>query len=221
MVPAKTAPSKHHHCCSRIILLCIAAAAITNGLCAARGSANQAGFNGGTSLLKPTKFQPRLRHLISLPSPTIPATSQRAELARLCSSKDWSKAIRILDSLVSQFGAIQDICNRAFCYSQLELHKHVIKDCDRAFQLDPTLLQAYILKVRFSYLINVSIAWQDLLVLKLHKRSPTLGIPFKQNGNTLIKAIQTQSMAKGPRAERIQLKAIAEMGKVKTYMTYE
>ncbi|KAJ1414511.1 Tetratricopeptide-like helical domain superfamily [Sesbania bispinosa] len=75
-----------------------------------------------------------------------PATSQRAELARLCSSKDWSKAIRILDSLVSQSGAIQDICNRAFCYSQLELHKHVIKDCDRALQLDPALLQAYILK---------------------------------------------------------------------------
>ena len=36
--------------------------------------------------------------------------------------------------------------NRAFCYSKLELHKHVIKDCDRALQLDPTLLQAYILK---------------------------------------------------------------------------
>nr|XP_007156747.1 hypothetical protein PHAVU_002G013900g [Phaseolus vulgaris]ESW28741.1 hypothetical protein PHAVU_002G013900g [Phaseolus vulgaris] len=74
------------------------------------------------------------------------ATSQRAQLARLCSSKDWSKAIRILDSIVSQSGAIQDICNRAFCYSQLELHKHVIKDCDRALQLDPARLQAYILK---------------------------------------------------------------------------
>lgn len=36
--------------------------------------------------------------------------------------------------------------NRAFCYSQLELHKHVIKDCDKALQLDPTVLQAYILK---------------------------------------------------------------------------
>ncbi|XP_027193136.1 suppressor of RPS4-RLD 1 isoform X2 [Cicer arietinum] len=75
-----------------------------------------------------------------------PVTSQRAELAKLCSSKDWSKAIRILDSLVSQSGAIQDICNRAFCYSQLELHKHVIKDCDKALQLNPSLLQAYILK---------------------------------------------------------------------------
>ncbi|KAI4327386.1 hypothetical protein L6164_019855 [Bauhinia variegata] len=75
-----------------------------------------------------------------------PAISERVELARLCSSKDWSKAIRILDSLVSQSGAIQDICNRAFCYCQLELHKHVIKDCDRALQMDPALLQAYILK---------------------------------------------------------------------------
>lgn len=36
--------------------------------------------------------------------------------------------------------------NRAFCYSQLELHKHVIKDCDKALQLDPSRLQAYILK---------------------------------------------------------------------------
>ncbi|KAF5945992.1 hypothetical protein HYC85_016220 [Camellia sinensis] len=67
-----------------------------------------------------------------------PAISERVELAKLCSSRDWSKAIRVLDSLLSH--------NRAFCYSQLELHKHVIKDCDKALQLDPTLLQAYILK---------------------------------------------------------------------------
>ncbi|KAI9113425.1 hypothetical protein K1719_015352 [Acacia pycnantha] len=75
-----------------------------------------------------------------------PAISERTQLARLCSSKDWSKAIRVLDSLISRSSAVQDICNRAFCYSQLELHKHVIKDCDRALQLDPAHLQAYILK---------------------------------------------------------------------------
>ncbi|MED6182934.1 Suppressor of RPS4-RLD 1 [Stylosanthes scabra] len=75
-----------------------------------------------------------------------PALSERVELARFCASKDWSKAIRILDSLISRSPAIQDICNRAFCYSKLELNKHVIKDCDKALQLDPTLLQAYILK---------------------------------------------------------------------------
>ncbi|KAI5684482.1 hypothetical protein M9H77_05710 [Catharanthus roseus] len=74
--------------------------------------------------------------------------TERIELAKLCSSKDWSKAIRVLDSLLAQSCVIQDICNRAFCYSQLELHKHVIKDCDKALQLDPTLLQAYILKGR-------------------------------------------------------------------------
>lgn len=72
--------------------------------------------------------------------------SERIELAKLCRSKDWSKAIRLLDSLLAKSSTIQDICNRAFCYSQLELHKHVIKDCDKALQLDPTLLQAYILK---------------------------------------------------------------------------
>lgn len=37
------------------------------------------------------------------------AISERVELARLCSSKDWSKAIRILDSLITQSSAIQDI----------------------------------------------------------------------------------------------------------------
>ncbi|GFP99525.1 suppressor of rps4-rld 1 [Phtheirospermum japonicum] len=74
------------------------------------------------------------------------AVAERIELAKLCSSKDWSKAIRVLDLLLSQSCAIQDLCNRAFCYSQLELHKHVIKDCDKALQLDHKLLQAYILK---------------------------------------------------------------------------
>ncbi|GMH24057.1 hypothetical protein Nepgr_025900 [Nepenthes gracilis] len=72
--------------------------------------------------------------------------SERVELAKLCSSRNWSKAIRVLDSLLSRSCTIQDLCNRAFCYGQLELHKHGIKDCDRALEMDPTLLQAYILK---------------------------------------------------------------------------
>ncbi|KAK7834094.1 suppressor of rps4-rld 1 [Quercus suber] len=38
------------------------------------------------------------------------AISERVELAKLCSSRDWSKAIRVLDSLLSQSFAIQDIC---------------------------------------------------------------------------------------------------------------
>lgn len=76
------------------------------------------------------------------------AVSERVELAKLCTSRDWSKAIRVLDSLLARSCTIQDICNRAFCYSQLELHKHVVKDCDRALQLDPALLQAHILKGR-------------------------------------------------------------------------
>ncbi|XP_038970384.1 suppressor of RPS4-RLD 1-like [Phoenix dactylifera] len=74
------------------------------------------------------------------------SASERLELAKLCSTRNWSKAIRVLDSLLVQSSSVQDICNRAFCYSQLELHKHVIKDCDRALQLDPKALQAYILK---------------------------------------------------------------------------
>ncbi|XP_072951320.1 suppressor of RPS4-RLD 1 [Typha angustifolia] len=72
--------------------------------------------------------------------------NERVELAKLCSARNWSKAIRVLDSLLASSCSIQDICNRAFCYSQLELHKHVIKDCDKALQLDSSLLQSYILK---------------------------------------------------------------------------
>ncbi|XP_006658223.1 suppressor of RPS4-RLD 1 [Oryza brachyantha] len=74
--------------------------------------------------------------------------SERAELARVCGARNWSKAIRILDALLagSPSSSIHDLCNRAFCYSQLELHKHVVKDCDRALGLDPALLQAYVLK---------------------------------------------------------------------------
>ena len=129
------------------------------------------------------------------------AISERVELAKLCSSRDWSKAIRVIDSLLSQSFAIQDIwfvqrailqnffrtspifdffdylfwwlidfsllnvgfSNRAFCYSQLELHKHVIKDCDKALQLDPTLLQAYILKGLSS--LNSSITIIQLIIV--------------------------------------------------------
>uniref|UniRef100_A0A1J3IUG7 Suppressor of RPS4-RLD 1 n=1 Tax=Noccaea caerulescens TaxID=107243 RepID=A0A1J3IUG7_NOCCA len=76
------------------------------------------------------------------------ATSERVELAKHCSSRNWSKAIRVLDSLLAKQCSILDICNRAFCYNQLELHKHVIKDCDRALQLEPSAIQAYILKGR-------------------------------------------------------------------------
>uniref|UniRef100_A0A0D9WUT7 Uncharacterized protein n=1 Tax=Leersia perrieri TaxID=77586 RepID=A0A0D9WUT7_9ORYZ len=73
--------------------------------------------------------------------------SDRSELARVCGGRNWSKAIRILDALLAASpSSIHDLCNRAFCYSQLELHKHVVKDCDRALELDPALLQAYVLK---------------------------------------------------------------------------
>ncbi|VVB09911.1 unnamed protein product [Arabis nemorensis] len=76
------------------------------------------------------------------------ATSERVELAKHCSSRNWSKAIRVLDSLLAKQCSILDICNRAFCYNQLELHKHVIKDCDKALQLEPCVIQAYMLKGR-------------------------------------------------------------------------
>lgn len=43
----------------------------------------------------------------------------------------------------------------------------------------------------------ISIEWQDLLLLKLHKRSPRFGVSFKRNGNLLLKPTQTLSMANG------------------------
>ncbi|ESW27855.1 hypothetical protein PHAVU_003G238000 [Phaseolus vulgaris] len=101
------------------------------------------------------------------------SSSERVDLARLCASKDWSKAIRILDSLISHSTAVQDLCNRAFCYSKLELHKHVIKDCDRALQLDPTLLQAYILKGSALSVLgrkeNALLVWEQGYELALHQ----------------------------------------------------
>uniref|UniRef100_A0A0D6R5N2 Suppressor of RPS4-RLD 1 n=1 Tax=Araucaria cunninghamii TaxID=56994 RepID=A0A0D6R5N2_ARACU len=71
---------------------------------------------------------------------------ERQALVKACVARDWSKAIRILNSILDQSCTVQDICNRAFCYSRLELHKHVIKDCDKALELDHSNLQACVLK---------------------------------------------------------------------------
>lgn len=38
-----------------------------------------------------------------------PAISERVELANFCRSKDWSKAIRVLDSLIAKSCTVQDI----------------------------------------------------------------------------------------------------------------
>lgn len=83
---------------------------------------------------------------MALTTPSASSQSERQALVKACVSKDWSKAIRILNSLLSQSCTVQDICNRAFCYSKLELHKHVIKDCEKALELDPYNIQIYILK---------------------------------------------------------------------------
>lgn len=93
------------------------------------------------------------------------AASERVELAKHCSSRNWSKAIRVLDSLLAKQCSILDICNRAFCYNQLELHKHVIKDCDKALQLDSSAIQAYLLKGRA--LLALGRKQEAVLVLEL------------------------------------------------------
>lgn len=35
--------------------------------------------------------------------------NERVELAKLCGSKDWSKAIRVLEALLSKSLSVQDI----------------------------------------------------------------------------------------------------------------
>lgn len=49
----------------------------------------------------------------------------------------------------------------------------------------------------FFFFLFFSIVWQDLLLLKLHKRSPRFGVSFKRNGNHLTNPTQTLSMANG------------------------
>lgn len=63
-----------------------------------------------------------------------------------CKKKEWSKAIRIISSLPETTNSHLLLCNRAWCYSKLELHKHVIKDADRAIAINPSTLQAYLYK---------------------------------------------------------------------------
>ncbi|KAK1292355.1 hypothetical protein QJS10_CPB17g02299 [Acorus calamus] len=75
------------------------------------------------------------------------SVAERKELARLCSSKNWSKAIRILDSLIKQSPTIQDVWSGTKSLpSTMEFYKHAIKDCDAALQIDESYVQAYILK---------------------------------------------------------------------------
>eukprot|EP00249_Psilotum_nudum_P023894 c29020_g2_i1 orf=79-1143(+) len=67
--------------------------------------------------------------------------------AEACTSKEWSKAIRFLSCLIcNQPDSVPLLCNRAFCHIKLELHKHAIKDCDKALSLNPTAFQAYLYK---------------------------------------------------------------------------
>ncbi|KAG0562763.1 hypothetical protein KC19_9G169700 [Ceratodon purpureus] len=67
-------------------------------------------------------------------------------VAEACKKKEWSKAIRIITSLPETANSPVLLCNRAWCYSKLELNKHVIKDCDKAIALNPSILQAYLYK---------------------------------------------------------------------------
>ncbi|KAI3763764.1 hypothetical protein L2E82_13761 [Cichorium intybus] len=103
--------------------------------------------------LRPSSTSSSLENLDS--SISVSLSSHRpGQKVLLNSWRDCSKAIRVVDSLLSQSYVIQDICKRANCYSQLELHKHLINDCDKALKLDPTLLQAYILKVHAAFRIS-------------------------------------------------------------------
>ncbi|KAK1269258.1 hypothetical protein QJS04_geneDACA006309 [Acorus gramineus] len=101
------------------------------------------------------------------------SVAERKELARLCSSKNWSKAIRILDSLIKQSPTIQDVCNRAFCNIQMEFYKHAIKDCDAALQIDESYVQAYILKgramLKLEKIEDALTVWEQGHTIALHQ----------------------------------------------------
>ncbi|KAL3699782.1 hypothetical protein R1sor_017804 [Riccia sorocarpa] len=68
------------------------------------------------------------------------------EIAESCKQQQWSVAIRLLTSLPTFSSSAVLYCNRALCYGKLELHKHVIKDCDNALALSPSTLRAYLYK---------------------------------------------------------------------------
>lgn len=69
------------------------------------------------------------------------------QIAQACIAKEWSKAIKFLSSLLSQQpDSVDLLCNRAYCHNKLELHKHAIKDCDKALRANSAAFQAYIHK---------------------------------------------------------------------------
>jgi hypothetical protein len=79
----------------------------------------------------------------------------RKQNTKLCwilvRSPPWPTYIRIGFELIS-WDLREKCSNRAWCYSKLELHKHVIKDCDKALELNPSTLEAYLYKGVASHL---------------------------------------------------------------------
>ncbi|KAG6545276.1 hypothetical protein Mapa_013389 [Marchantia paleacea] len=59
------------------------------------------------------------------------------DVADSCKQQQWSTAIRLLTSHPGLSSSAVLLCNRALCYSKLELYKHVVKDCDKALVLSP------------------------------------------------------------------------------------
>ncbi|KAI5065864.1 hypothetical protein GOP47_0018488 [Adiantum capillus-veneris] len=75
------------------------------------------------------------------------ASLTQHELAQAYIAKEWSKAIKLLTSLLVQLpDSVELLCNRAFCHNKLELHKHAIKDCEKALKVNSAAFQAYIHK---------------------------------------------------------------------------
>ncbi|KAJ7524844.1 hypothetical protein O6H91_17G024500 [Diphasiastrum complanatum] len=83
---------------------------------------------------------------VSSTSSVMDAARLRA-IAQACTAKEWPYAIRLLTALLKDFpNSPLLLCNRAVCYSKLELHKHAIKDFDKAIEQDASILQAYLHK---------------------------------------------------------------------------
>lgn len=69
-----------------------------------------------------------------------------AEVTEACGRGEWSRAIRALNKLLAQSPSAKLFSDRAFCHSNLELHKHALRDSELALDLDPSCAVAYLRK---------------------------------------------------------------------------
>lgn len=150
------------------------------------------------------------------------ASQQQHELAQACIAKEWSKAIKLLTSLLSQQpDSVDLLCNRAFCHNKLELHKHAVKDCDKALRINSSAFQAYIHKGHalvglgkdqdalqvwkkgyesaVAHSGNIELLLElHMLMMSIHKKDSTTAVTGKENAVVLVLPPAKKSAACSP-----------------------